>query len=384
MKVSHVGSAGLPVFKDAGGAIQRRIAELASAQVGAGHDVTVYSPAGPGFTGEREVGGVQVRYLGLRVPPPLGALEFQARVSKLLRRDPPPDVIHFHSQPEGALVTAGVPAAKIMSYDNFYFRRAERGLLHSGYRRALARFDALLPCSAYCASASRDYWSLDGQRMHVFFNGVNLDQFHPDDEAGARERRQFGTEGKVILYVGRVCEQKGSDTLLDAYQLIRDADDDVQLAIAGPIEQFYESETSASTREWQARMSAAGAIYLGRIPDSRLAALYNAADLFVMPTRTLEMFGMAVVEAQACGTPVVASDHGGLRETVPDGCGVRFPPGDPEALADAVLGLLGDDQELARYGARGAEHAQRFAWPRLAPELDEIYRAVARSTATAT
>ena len=63
------------------------------------------------------------------------------------------------------------------------------------------------------------------------------------------------------------------------------------------------------------------------------------ADVFVMPTRALEMFGMAAVEAQACGIPVVASDLGGLRETVPAACGARFPVGNADALATRAAGI---------------------------------------------
>ena len=109
------------------------------------------------------------------------------------------------------------------------------------------------------------------------------------------------------------------------------------------------------------------------VEDGRLPALYNAADVFVMPTTELEMFGMAVVEALACGTPVVASDHGGLKETAPERCGARFRPRDSGALATAILDLLADDARRAACAEAAREHALRFAWPRVAAELDPIY-----------
>jgi D-inositol-3-phosphate glycosyltransferase len=100
----------------------------------------------------------------------------------------------------------------------------------------------------------------------------------------------------------------------------------------------------------------------------------SLADVFVMPTRRLEMFGMAAVEAEACGAPVVASDHGGLRETVPEGTGLRFAPGDSGALADRLLTLLGDPERRRRYANAAREHAARFAWDRVAADLDDAYR----------
>ena len=72
----------------------------------------------------------------------------------------------------------------------------------------------------------------------MLFNGVNTQQFRPDPEAAARERRQLGIDKRVMLYVGRVCDQKGSDVLLQAARLLRERRRDVQLVIAGPIGQF--------------------------------------------------------------------------------------------------------------------------------------------------
>ncbi len=241
------------------------------------------------------------------------------------------------------------------------------------YQRAFRRFDALLPCSDYCASASQAYWELPPERVHVVYNGVNLEQFRPAPEAAAREREHLGIRGEVLLYLGRVAEQKGTDTLLAAYEIVRRARPEVTLLIAGPLEQFA---TTNAPVDWPTLMDQHGARYLGQVHDERLAGLLSLADVFVMPTRRLEMFGMAAVEAAACGTPVVASDHGGLRETVPPGTGLRFPPGDSAALADCLLKLLSDPGLRHEYGRGAREHAERFAWDRIAADLDPVYEAV--------
>jgi glycosyltransferase involved in cell wall biosynthesis len=95
------------------------------------------------------------------------------------------------------------------------------------------------------------------------------------------------------------------------------------------------------------------------------------------------MFGMAAVEAQACGTPVVASDHGGLPETVPsDRGGIRFPVGDADALAAAILTQLDQLETDASLPARARENALRFGWSAIVTELDSLY-AGARETAAA-
>jgi len=120
-------------------------------------------------------------------------------------------------------------------------------------------------------------------------------------------------------------------------------------------------------------METAGATYLGLVPDDRLVGLLNLADIFVMPTRELEMFGMAAVEAQACGTPVVASDHGGLRETVPAEVGLRFAPGVASELADALVTLLRGADLRARLGTGALENARQYSWDKIAVSLDNIY-----------
>jgi D-inositol-3-phosphate glycosyltransferase len=260
---------------------------------------------------------------------------------------------------------------KLLSYDNYYFRGGRRLGLYGPYRHVLGEYNVLLPCSEYCERTSMAYWALPRPNPHVLFNGVNLQQFRRDLDAAAVERAAVRPIGKVLLYVGRVCSQKGTDTLLEAFERISAGTGDVALLIAGPIGQFG---TAARQDEslWVRRMQRAGATYLGAVPDSRLVGLMNLADIMVMPTRELEMFGMAAVEAQACGTPVVASDHGGLRETVPAEVGARFPPGDSGALSEAVLNLLADDAARGACSRAAIENAARFSWDQIAARLEGI------------
>jgi D-inositol-3-phosphate glycosyltransferase len=85
------------------------------------------------------------------------------------------------------------------------------------------------------------------------------------------------------------------------------------------------------------------------------------------------MFGMAAVEAQACGKPVVASDHGGLRETVPEAAGTRFRTGDATDLAAHLETLLDDSGLRASLGSGAIENAARYDWPRIAQRCHEVY-----------
>ena len=359
MRIVHISSGGPPVLYRYGGAIQRRIVEIAEQQVARGNEVVVYSPAEADKRCSHR--GVEIRYLRCPKTPQVGGLVLQARAVADLRCERL-DVLHFHSQPEGALVGRRIRALKILMYDYFVFRRGRTTPLYWLYRRLLGSFDALLPVSQYCLEESRVYWGLDSSLFHVVYNGVNLDQFRPDSDLGRAEREGLGIEGRVLLYVGRVCEQKGTDLLLAAYERIRRDRDDVRLVIAGPIGQFGRDGNDG---DWPQRIREAGGIYLGAIAEERLAAVYNMADLFIMPTRRVEMFGMAAVEAQACGKPVVASDHGGLREVVPRDCGARFVNGDERDFAEKIVCLIDDREAHLRASCAPGRTPSHSAGPRL-------------------
>lgn len=367
MNISHISVSNLPVLYRYGGAIERRIVEIAQQQAKLGHRVRVFSIGEQ--TEIQEVNGVEYHFLKCRTKLPYRHFEFQHKVVRAVKNDPG-EVLHFHSQPEGAWMSRRVKARKVLSYDFFDFRGGKRTPLYHVYKRVLRQFDLLLPCSEFCRQESSRFWDLPGGKVKILFNGVNTRQFQPDPAAAAAEREKLGLDKRVILYVGRVCRQKGSDLLLEAVKLLNQRRNDLQLVIAGPIGQFG---MQTDPERWIERIQEVGGTYLGAVEESRLAAIYNLADVFVMPTRVAEMFGMAAVEAQACGKPVVASDCGGLQEVVPVNCGGRFPVGDATKLAAEIERLMNDDGLRANCGANALINSARFDWSRICETLDTLY-----------
>src|SRR5262249_9052180 len=129
-----------------------------------------------------------------------------------------------------------------------------------------------------------------------------------------------------ILFVGRFDEpRKGLRHLLDAASLLREWGHAAEVRIAG----------DGKPASFAGIAAKAGAVFLGRLSDSALAAEYRDADIFCAPATHGESFGLVLVEAMACGCPVVASDIHGYREAS-DGAAVLAPPGDPCALACAL------------------------------------------------
>jgi len=374
MNLAHVCVAsGQPVSDAFGGAVQRRILELSKAQAALGHRVVIFST---GSAPDRRVAeGVTIRFIPCLTPMPIRHAEYVTRLLAFLARRTRPDVLHFHGQPEGVMIAKALARPSALFYDDYFFRRGWSTPLGALYQRMLATFDLLLPCSQYCLEESMAYWRLDDDRASVQHNGVNIHQFRPDRDAGISYRRRLGIDEPIVLYVGRVNTQKGTDLLLRSMPLVTKRVP-ATLVVAGPVGQFGIQAERREVERWRRDIHAVGGIYLGPVHEADLPAVYNMADVFVMPTRTLEMFGMAAVEAQACGIPVVASDHGGLRETVPELVGARFPVGDAESLSEHIVRLLEDERGRAQCSVAAIENARGYAWDRVALQLEEHYARV--------
>jgi len=341
---------------------------MAKAQSARGEKVIIYSADSE--SARTNFHGVEIRSIVCRRRAPFRDLEYLRKTLHELRSEQV-DVLHFHNLPEGAAYSNAIRAKKLLSFDYFIFRRGKKTPLFWWYRSALRKFSWLLPVSEYCLRGYQAYWGSNGAPIRILYNGVNLEQFSPDPASGQARKRALGIEKKrVILYVGRVCQQKGTDLLIDAFQQLRRRFPNVYLVVAGPAEQFGNSGHTDLTR----RISEIGGLYLGPVQEKDLAATYNLCDIFVMPTRSIEMFGMAALEAQACGKPVVCSNHGGLPEVISPKSGLFFPVGNAEALADSLSQFF-QNADLYRSKTEAARpNALRFGWPRIINDLENTYR----------
>lgn len=368
MRIVHLGHSDFPVLYRRGGAIVRQMLELAKAQASRGHEVILYSA--DQAASRRDHDGVEIRSIACRWPAPLRDIEYARKALKELRREPV-DILHFHCLPEGAALARAFRAAKFLSFNYYIFRRGKKTPLFWWYRQWLREYSCLLPISEYCMRGFKQYWRLADVAVHVVYNGVNLEQFAPDRASGDALRRELGIreDARVLLYVGRVCEQKGSDVLIRAFTQLRAQFDNVRLVVAGPNGRFGNHAESGLIRQ----IREVGGLYLGAVEEEMLSSVFNLSDVFVMPTRSLEMFGMAALEAQACGKPVICSAHGGLPEVVSPQSGIFFPVGDARALADCAARLLRNPNQWRTMAAAARSNALRFGWSKIADELDGVY-----------
>lgn len=215
--------------------------------------------------------------------------------------------------------------------------------------------------------------------------GVDLELFRPGSTEAARARLGLPPDADVLLFVGRLQPLKAPDVLVAAAARLRasrgpGARPLVVAVLGGPSGSGLARPTALLE---QAAALGVDDILLTRppVPRAELADWYRAADLVTVPSYN-ESFGLVALEAQACGTPVVAAAVGGLREAVRDGVtGVLVPGHDPQDWSDVLGPLLADPARREGLGRAAVKHASGFGWQRTAEQMLGQYDAAAAAFA---
>lgn len=261
-----------------------------------------------------------------------------------------PLVVHFHGPWSQESRVAGQPPGSIV--------KAKHRLERSVYSRA----DRLIVLSeAFASLVVRDF-GVAPWKVRVVRPGVDLERFAPDRD-GARQRLGHG-EDRIVFTARRLVPRMGLEVLLDAWSQLDLPGHRLMIAGEGPARDVLEAQVR--------RLGLAGSVrLLGRLDEADLVDHYRSADLCVLPSVALEGFGLAAVEALACGTPVVVTDVGGLPEVV-EGLdpSLVVPSGDAAALAGRIASALAGQ---APTPARCRQHAETFSWSRAASEHLNLY-----------
>lgn len=209
-------------------------------------------------------------------------------------------------------------------------------------------------------------------RVHVVYNGVDHRRFHPRYRPEARQRAalMLGIEPPYVLALASPEPRKNIRRLLEAYARLP-RQDLPRLVLAGAAD-WGHGPIYATVQELGLEPYVR---FTGYVPEAVLPDLYGGARLFVFPS-LYEGFGLPVLEALACATPVVASNRGGIPE-IAGQAAILVDPYDVDALADAMLRVLQDKQLRDELRLRGPGQAALFSWERTARETRNVYEAVA-------
>ncbi|WP_403025067.1 glycogen synthase [Salinibacterium sp. GXW1014] len=235
----------------------------------------------------------------------------------------------------------------------------------------------------------RSYPNLDPDRVHVVYNGIDLDAWKPTEDPETLRSLGIDPARPSVVFVGRITRQKGLTYLLKAAaQLPRDVQ--LVLCAGAPDTPALMAEVRDAVQKLQDARG--GVIWIDRVlPRHELSAVLTAATTFVCPS-VYEPLGIVNLEAMACGAAVVGTATGGIPEVVDDGVTGRLvpieqvddgsgTPLDPERfvqdLAQALLEVVSDPEAAARMGEAGRRRAeQEFGWSRIARRTEEIYRSL--------
>ncbi len=252
------------------------------------------------------------------------------------------------------------------------------GLPRRWMRWASRRAAACIGVSAALVDVMRG-WQVPEGKLHVMRNGVDLSRFRPVDQGEARKALGLRAEGPMLLMVGNLVELKGHALVIEAMATLRAQFPQVQLLIVGegPERQRLQAQLTDQGLESQVRL-------VGAVPNAELAPWYSAADALVLAS-SREGWPNVLLEAMACGTPVVATRCGGVPEIVAsDEVGSLVEVRDADHIAAAVASQIRrrpSRESVRRYAEARSWHATSVAQQQL---FEAIAMSPSRSTACAT
>lgn len=286
-------------------------------------------------------------------------------------RDNRLDLCHFTN----SLAPINLPCPMVITFHDMSLFR------HPGLHplRAVLAVRPLLPMLARRAAAiitvsmaaQRDVVSdlhIKADKIHIVYEAAAV-HFQPIGDRGELERvrAKYNLSAPFVLYVGTLEPRKNLTRLVRAFAEVRRRLPDAQLILVGQLGWKYE----ALLAEIERLDLKAGVRRLGYVPEGDLAALYSLATAFAFPS-IYEGFGLPIVEAMACGTPVLTSDRSSLAE-IARGAARLIDPFDTAAMAEGLYSLLIDESERLELRAAGLKRAAEFSWARAAAETAAVY-----------
>ncbi len=307
---------------------------------------------------------------------------YDRRVAALIRRLAP-DLLHVHNRPLLALnLKTWLPRLPVLLHmHNVYHILGKR---ERPAPNTPIPVEAFVACSKFVLEQERERLGTGAQTHVVIPNGVDFEAFRPKwerAEAARVVREHYGLgEEPVVLYAGKIRESKGVGLLLAAMNRVWDRLPQAVLVLVGGTE-FGRGRTHRKTpffkqfREQAAR--ARGRVILtGFLSHDSMARTYLLGDVFVAPSQKDEGMPMVLLEASACGLPLIATRLGGIPEVVREGLNgfLLDSPHDPEELAGKIVALIENPELGQRLGRQGRDWVlERFSWPHIAREQEALY-----------
>lgn len=253
-----------------------------------------------------------------------------------------------------------------------------------GEKKVISKANRIIAATLAEKSQLEFLYKAPSSKISVIPPGVDTRHFYPIPKDEAKEVVGVPEDSHTILFVGRIEPLKGIDKLIQAISIIQKNGElrccPHNLVIIGGEPNAKPEEMNAEMARLQDMVEDLGienfVIFLGKQDQQLLPYYYSASEIVVMPSH-YESFGMVALEAMACGTPVVASQVGGLAFLVRDGeTGFVVPGNDVQMLAKRIVELIKDKDLRNKLGNKSAEYAQLYAWEIISEKMIEVYNQV--------
>ncbi len=358
------------------GGVERGTVQTAAALTAAGWRAMVASSGGL-MTHELTRAGAQHVELPLAAKRPLRMLRNGDALADLINRQGV-DLVHARSRaPAWSAMSAARRTGKpfVTTFHNAY----DHNWLKHHYNAVMAKGDKVIAISDFVARHVRETYGISDDRLVTIHRGINTEIFDPSNISAERMIQtskpwRLDDDRPVIMLPGRLTRWKGQSVLIEALAIL--GRKDICCVLVGG-----DQGRTGYRQELEDQVRRRGLEPVVRIVDhcNDMAAAYMLADVVVSASTHPEGFGRVAVEAQAMGRPVIATDHGGSRETVwPDESGWLVPPDEPEDLAaalDRALGLNQSEREIM--AANGRDNVERnFTVTLMCERILAVYRSL--------
>ena len=293
------------------------------------------------------------------------------KVTKEVVADFNPDIIHAQHlwiTPYAAL-TSGVPyVITVHGTDLMGFKKDKRyhKYAHTGATNAAK----IITISRQVHNDTLTIYKLPEEKLKLNPNGFDDDMFRPKSITKKELFKQFGLNidpEKLVSFVGKFTDFKGIDILINAARKVTDEIPEVVFALAG------DGQLMTEMKQLTSELKLDNVYFLGHQTQEDVASLYSAADVSVVPSR-IEPFGLVAIEALGCGTPVIATNAGGLKDFVNNDVGQLIEMENVDALANAIIEELKNNTKFTK-GKYAREYAvENYSWKKTLQNVIEIYK----------
>ncbi|MFW9824454.1 MAG: glycosyltransferase family 4 protein [Candidatus Thorarchaeota archaeon] len=207
--------------------------------------------------------------------------------------------------------------------------------------------------------------NVDRNKIFIHYNGIE-NSFKPFPKEARKLRDQLKIEGPVLVYIGRIAFYKGVDDIIKAYKIAKAKIHNLNLIIGGS----PDFQMKKKFEEWKVKYN--DIHFIGFVEENKLPYYYTLGDIFITYSYASEGFGLTLIEAIACGTPVICSSMIAYKEILTDNA-IFVPPRNPQQLAKEIISLLKDDSKREALVKKAQKFIHRYSWESVGQNIEKIY-----------